>query len=182
MTLLPCPECGHSISDQAFSCPQCGKPIRPMPAVGYPYGYEYRSKTVLFGLPLVHIAYGVDPQTGRKRVAKGIIAIGDIAVGGIAFGGMALGGITFGGISVGVLALGGMAVGLVALGGMAIGVLLALGGGAVGYVALGGGACGYYAFGGGACGAHVIDGMHQDLEAVEFFRPWLGDWVGRLRG
>jgi serine/threonine protein kinase len=29
------------------------------------FGYEYRSKTTLFGLPLVHIATGFDPRTGR---------------------------------------------------------------------------------------------------------------------
>lgn len=27
MTLIPCPECGRSISDQARSCPNCGHPL-----------------------------------------------------------------------------------------------------------------------------------------------------------
>ncbi len=27
MALISCPECGHSISDKAFSCPSCGYPI-----------------------------------------------------------------------------------------------------------------------------------------------------------
>jgi len=27
-TLLPCPDCGHSISRKALSCPKCGSPIR----------------------------------------------------------------------------------------------------------------------------------------------------------
>ena len=38
--------------------------------------YEYRSKTTLFGWPLLHVAIGVNPATGRKRSAKGIIALG----------------------------------------------------------------------------------------------------------
>ena len=27
MTLEPCPECSHSVSTSAFSCPQCGHPL-----------------------------------------------------------------------------------------------------------------------------------------------------------
>src|SRR5207244_5786630 len=86
MTLVPCPDCGHEISSLAYTCPQCGRPLRQQPVVAA-YGYEYRSKATLFGLPLVHIAYGMDPETGRRRVAKGIIAIGDLAIGVIALGG-----------------------------------------------------------------------------------------------
>ena len=32
MALILCPECGHSVSDRAFSCPSCGYPIN-MPAI-----------------------------------------------------------------------------------------------------------------------------------------------------
>lgn len=169
MTLVPCPECAHQISDEAFACPQCGKPLRPQPM---PYGgYEYRSKETLFGWPLVHVATGFDPATGRKRVARGVIAIGDVAVGGVAVGGCALGGI----------AIGGCAIGAVALGGMAVALLLALGGGAISTgVAIGGGALGYYAFGGGAFGPHPLGGNSQDPQAIEFFSEWLGDWVRQL--
>src|SRR5438270_12642839 len=103
MALIPCSECKRSVSDQAAACPHCGKPFRAAVA----YGYEYRSKATLFGLPLVHVATGFDPATGRKRVAKGVIAIGDVALGGFAVGGMAIGGIAVGGCAVGVLALGG---------------------------------------------------------------------------
>ncbi|PYB73362.1 MULTISPECIES: zinc ribbon domain-containing protein [Rhizobium] len=28
MGLIACPECNHSISDKAVSCPQCGYPMR----------------------------------------------------------------------------------------------------------------------------------------------------------
>jgi hypothetical protein len=159
MPLIECPDCTSAISDLAVSCPHCGRPLRPLPQ----YGYEYRSRWTLFGLPLVHIATGVDPVTGLKRVAKGIIAFGDIAIGVLAFGGIALGGITFGGVAVGLLALAGVAIGGVALGGTALGV-----------IALGGAALGYYAIGGAAIGAHVLSPIHQDADLLDVFKKWLG--------
>ncbi len=141
------------------------------------YGIDYKSKTKVFGLPLVHVATGIDPRTGRMRIAKGIIAIGDIAFGVVAMGGVAVGGLTFGGLGVGVISLAGMAIGvLAAIGGGAIGTF-AFGGMAVGVVALGGLAVGYYAFGGAAFGAHVISGTVQDPVAKEFFEPWARNWL-----
>ena len=159
MALINCPECEREVSDQAMACPHCGHPIRGG------YGYEYRSERELFGLPLVHIVSGnrIDPATGRLRIAKGIIAIGPIAVGGLALGGSAIGVVSFGGA----------ALGLVAVGGVAVGVLLALGGLAIGLVAVGGAAIGYYALGGGAWGVHALGGNAQDPNMVEFFRGWL---------
>ncbi len=166
MALIRCPECQREVSDQAMACPHCGYPIRG----AFPFAYEYRSPRQLFGLPLVHIIHGppIDPLTGRRRVAKGIIAVGPIAVGGL----------TFGGVSIGVVSFGGAALGLFAIGGAAIGVLLALGGLAIGLVALGGGAIGYYALGGGAWGVHALGGNAQDPNAIEFFRSRLGHWFG----
>ena len=156
MALTTCPECEREVSDRAIACPHCGYPIRGG------YGYEYRSERQLFGLPLVHIISGnkIDPVTGRLRVAKGIIAIGPIAVGGLALGGF----------SVGIFSFGGLSLGLVATGGVAIGVLLALGGAAVGLVAIGGAAAGYYALGGGVLGVHAFGGNAQDPHMIEFFR------------
>ena len=67
MALVECPECGHAISEKAKMCPNCGHPIG-----GGPLCWEYRSETTYFGLPLVHIVYGLawDPTTGKPRVAK----------------------------------------------------------------------------------------------------------------
>jgi hypothetical protein len=28
MALINCPECGHEVSDKAFTCPNCGNPLR----------------------------------------------------------------------------------------------------------------------------------------------------------
>ena len=94
--------------------------------------FEYKSKRTVFGIPLIHIRYGYGP-----RVAKGIIAIGNISIGVISIGGVALGGICLGGFSLGLLALAGCAIGLFAFGGLAIGIL-AVGGFAFGVYSIGG--------------------------------------------
>ncbi len=142
MGLINCPECQRPVSDKAAACPQCGYPLRetgPRGITGDP-GYEYRSRAMLFGLPLVHIIYGPSWLTGL-RPARGIVAIGFLALGGIS-----LGLISVGGISLGLLfALGGMAGGGVAIGGVA-----------AGYIALGGVAIGVYAIGGMSIGSHTI--------------------------
>ncbi len=164
MALVECPECNREVSDLAIMCPHCGYPIRGLS------GYEYRSQRELFGLPLVHIVSGpvVDPIAGRLRVAKGIIAIGPVAVGGLAMGGSAFG----------ILSLGGVTVGLIAAGGAAVGLLLALGGLAIGAVAIGGAAIGYYAIGGGVWGVHALGGNAQDPNLMEFFKSWSGRKAG----
>ncbi len=66
---------------------------------GYFWGYEYRSQMELFGWPLVHVAQGFNPDTGRPRVAKGIIAVGNLAIGLFALGGIACGGFAVGGLA-----------------------------------------------------------------------------------
>jgi predicted Ser/Thr protein kinase len=144
------------------------------------YGFEYKSKTTLFGLPLVHMATGFDPATGRKRVAKGIFAYGDVACGVVAFGGVAYGGLVFGGLGFGVFPIAGVAIGLFALGGLAISLLVALGGVAVSAVATGGLAVGYFAQGGLALGVHASGSNGYDPVCSEFFRLWYGPWVNWL--
>ncbi len=135
-------------------------------------GVEYRSRATLFGLPLLHVATGTDPATGRARVARGVIAIGGIAQGVVAFGGVAMGGLTFGGLSLGVIAFGGCALGLVAFGGLAVALLVAFGGAAVAPIAIGGGAIGYLASGGGVLGVHPLGANASDEIARHFFMPW----------
>jgi hypothetical protein len=167
MALTSCPECRREVSDRAATCPGCGHPLAPpanwqLPA-GFPfiYGYEYKSKTTIFGLPLVHIAQGFSPE-GRYRVAKGFIAIGNVAVGVLAIGGAAIG----------VVALSGVGLGIVCLGGVAIGVFCGIGGVAIGYIAVGGIAIGIYCLGGLCLGPHTIFNDPDMLRRLEsLFRP-----------
>ncbi|WP_395744412.1 protein kinase domain-containing protein [Prosthecobacter sp.] len=121
--------------------------------------FEYKSKWRLFGMPLLHVAHGADPATGRKRVARGVFAFGDRAVGVVAFGGYARGVFACGGAAVGVVAVGGVAAGLVCWGGVALALLLAYGGLSVGYLAAGGLALGWAAVGGIAVCMHGYGGV-----------------------
>ena len=166
MAMIECPECGEQISERAPVCPHCGAPGT------WQGGFEYKSDTTVLGLPLVHFVGGMafNPMTGRPRIARGIIAVGPIAVGVFAAGGLSLG----------IFAFGGLALGLAVFGGLAVGLGIAFGGLAIGTVAFGGAAIGYYALGGGAFGVHALGGNARDPEAVEFFSRLLGDWVTRL--
>jgi predicted Ser/Thr protein kinase len=143
------------------------------PHINHLQSFEYRSKTELFGWPLLHVVSGPDPQTGRKRVAKGIVAIGDIAVGGLACGGVAVGILTFGGASIGLFAFGGVALGLLlAMGGAAIGTGFSVGGLAVGMIAMGGIVVGGFGYGGVAFAGRAISGQGSDQDAIQLFEPW----------
>ncbi len=105
-------------------------------------GRDYRTKQSLFGLPLAHVAWGVDPVTRRPRVAKGWIAIGSrakglAAVGLEAYGLIAVGLIAGGIFPTGLLAFGVLSVGLVAYGIISTGLLAIALVQAVGLVSLG---------------------------------------------
>ena len=118
------------------------------PAQQVSYGWEYRSKRTLWGLPLLHIAEGYDPNTGKPRQATGIIAYGSSAKGVVAIGGRATGIVAFGGLAVGVIAFGGLSLGLIGFGGLVLAALFAYGGVTVGPFAFGGVAIGLCAEGG----------------------------------
>ncbi len=135
-------------------------------------GMDYRSKTTLFGLPWLHVTSGVDPQTGKVRVAKGIIAIGPIAKGFFAMGGRAYGAFAFGGVAIGGLTFGGLGLGLFSFAGLAVGLIAALGGLVGAPIAVGGMAVGYQAFGGSAYGVHAYGPNVRDAAAQAFFEPW----------
>jgi hypothetical protein len=77
--MKPCRECQKEISEQAITCPQCGAPY-PAKDKWDGWGFEYKSKKTLLGLPLLHISFKYRP-TRRPVPAKGIIAIGQFACG-----------------------------------------------------------------------------------------------------
>jgi hypothetical protein len=136
------------------------------------FGFEYRSRATLFGLPLVHVTSGINVATGKRHVAKGIIAIGEVAKGFIAFGGLAIGVFSFGGASIGIVACGGFALGLCSFAGIAVALVMAFGGFSFAPIALGGFAFGYYAWGGAVFAVHAIGSNARDPLARDFFRDW----------
>lgn len=115
--------------------------------------YEYKSAKTLFGLPLLHINIG----HGLKK-AKGIIAIGTIAVGFISIGMLSLGILSIGVLAAGLISLGALVFGLLLAGGAVAVGTVAAGGVAIGLVALGGLAIGMFSFGGYATASHVAVG------------------------
>jgi hypothetical protein len=111
------------------------KPVNAASAASPPwlFGFEYRSSSTLWGLPLIHIATGYNPNTGLPRLACGVIAIGNFAIGIIAVGGVAVGCFVLSGIGLGIGVLAGIAIGWSTIGGIAIGAVFALGGLAVSF-------------------------------------------------
>jgi eukaryotic-like serine/threonine-protein kinase len=155
---------------------------RLSPEVSRRLGYEYRSKIAFWGLPLVNVSLGVDPITGRKRVAKGVIAIGEVACGVVAFGGMvSLGIIACGGIGIGVVSLSALALGVVAMGGAVFALLGGMGAFCLAPIAMGAWAVGLYSYGDHVWAVHAVGRHIQDPAAVAFFSPWgqgVNRWVG----
>ncbi|MBN2281996.1 MAG: zinc ribbon domain-containing protein [Candidatus Marinimicrobia bacterium] len=77
--MKPCRECHHVISEQARTCPNCGAPF-PAKENWNGYGYEFKSKAQLLGLPLLHISFKFKPN-GKPVAARGIISIGMFGMG-----------------------------------------------------------------------------------------------------
>ncbi|HSY42942.1 MAG TPA: protein kinase, partial [Candidatus Acidoferrum sp.] len=136
-------------------------------------GREYRSEQNLFGWPLIHIAWGIDPVTQRPREANGLIAIGARAKGLIAVGLRAVG--LF---AVGLEAFGLAAVGLAAFGVTSAG-LFAYGITSVGLVAI----ALLHAVGLVALSYHAIGVAHYKINGFIFILlglPMGGIWLLRL--
>ena len=79
MSMTICRECQHEVSDQAVACPNCGAP-RPAQPKWDGFGYEYKSKVAIAGLPLIHISFKYRPNR-TPVVARGVVAIGQFACG-----------------------------------------------------------------------------------------------------
>jgi predicted Ser/Thr protein kinase len=150
------------------------------PEVSRKLSYEYRSRTTLFGWPLLHVVTGVDPMTGRKRKARGIIALGSKARGVIAFGDVAVGVVACGFFGYGLVSISVVSVGVLAMGSIALGLGWALGGVAIAPVAVGGLVYGYYACGQVTLGKFVMGPRFSDPAAIAFFEPWVEKVVTQL--
>jgi transcriptional regulator with XRE-family HTH domain len=142
-----------SVSIDELTGNECAPP-KGQPFVVYPRTthYEYKSKRLLFGMPLVHVNVGV----GIRR-ARGIIAVGTVATGIVTVGVVSLGVVALGALSLGLIALGALCIGVAALGALAVGAL-AVGGVAVGLLAIGGLALGVYSLGGFASALRIAVG------------------------
>ncbi|MET0064871.1 MAG: zinc ribbon domain-containing protein [Candidatus Thiodiazotropha sp.] len=77
--MKPCRQCQHPVSEDAIACPSCGAPHPAVPNWNG-WGYEFKSKATLLGLPLLHVSFKYRPNRAPV-VAKGVIAIGQFGVG-----------------------------------------------------------------------------------------------------
>lgn len=132
---------------------------------------EYVSHRQMFGLPLLHYTRGKCPETGKRVVAKGVIAIGRLAIGIVAIGQASAGVVAIGQLGVGLLfGFGQAATGIVAVGQLAIAVGLGLGQIVIGHVAIGQIALGKYVLAQVGFGEHVWDSRGATNTAKWFFQ------------
>lgn len=164
--LTRCPDCGGEISTRAPLCPHCGAPTgQALPARSffrYDWGYEWKSRTDVFGIPLVHIAVGM--KDGKLRVAKGVIAIGQFGIGLVTIAQFGVG-FLFG--------FGQFLFGTAVIAQFAGGVGFGLGQFATGYIAIGQVVFGIYGLGQAGLAQYLWTAKRQDPEAVAFFRNLL---------
>jgi len=162
MTLLKCRECGQEVSDLARACPRCGAP-RPGDPEWRGTGFEWQSTQTFLGYPLIHVAVGKDAR-GKRRVAKGVIAIGQFAVGLI----------TIAQVGVGLLfGFGQIMVGCTALAQFALALYVGVGQFATGYTAVGQIVLAHYGLAQAGWATHLWSMSHRDPEAVAYFRQLL---------
>lgn len=158
MSLNPCRECQKEISTDARMCPHCGAPY-PARKEWKGTGIDWKSKTTVYGYPLVHVAFGQDLQR-KTRVAKGVIAIGQFAVGVIAIAQFGIG-FLFG--------FGQFILGFTAVAQFAGALLIGVGQFAGGYVAIGQVVFAYYGLAQEGLAKYLWSVERKDAEAVEFF-------------
>jgi hypothetical protein len=141
--------------------------------------WEYRSKLVLLGLPLIHIRVSggltmpVTPVRAWIAVsdyAVGLLfAIGNLAIAPVSIGGLAIGLLSFGGCAVGVLSLGGLSFGIWSFGALALGWRV-FGGFAIAWNAANGGIAVAHDFAVGSI-AHALQANNEAARA--YLRPSL---------
>ena len=136
---------------------------------------EFTSHRRVGRAPLVHMTFGRDPATRRRKTAKGVVAVGRWAIGLFAAGQVAVGVVAVGQLGLGLLlGLGQATTGAVCVGQLAIGAFFALGQFAAADVAVGQFALGRIAIGQIGFGGAVIDANGADPAA----RVWVKRAVG----
>ena len=159
MAIRICEECGKEIGTDAAICTHCGS---PGPA-SRGSGFEWRSRANLFGIPLIHVAFGRD-NTGRMRVAKGFVAIGQLAVGLITIAQFGIG-VIFG--------FGQFVTGLTGIGQVALAVILGIGQFATGLIAIGQVVLAVFGLAQAGWATYLWSPDRVDMEAVAMFHTLL---------
>jgi hypothetical protein len=159
MALGSCRDCSREVSSAAPVCPHCGARF-PADAAWSGTGIDWRSQRTWLGYPLIHVAFGHDAR-GRRRVARGIVAVGQYAVGLVTVAQFGVG-VAFG--------FGQFVCGATALGQFAIAALFGVGQFATGYVAVGQVAAGWYVLAQLGVGEFLWSPQHRDPTAVAFFQ------------
>jgi hypothetical protein len=157
-----CPKCGTVIPKGEKDCPICGvleDLLDKSQKKDGGTGFEYKTKTTVFGWPIFHIAFGRE-ESGKFRVAKGVVAIGQFARGLIAVGQVSIG-ILFG--------FGQLATGIFSIGQVAPAVIFGIGQLTTGHIAIGQLAIGDWVLAQMGLGAHVWSSTSANPEAVAFF-------------
>lgn len=132
---------------------------------------EFRSYHEILGWPLFHYTRGISPETGRRVVAKGLFAVGRLAMGGIAIGHASLGVVAIGQAGLGLwLGLGQLATGFYALGQVAMALNFGIGQAALGETAIGQVAAGRYVLAQVGYGEYRWTQGHTDAEAQAYFQ------------
>ena len=156
MHSITCPKCNHLVDQEANFCSNCSEPLSRRRK---PTGKDWKSEWTILGYPLVHIAYGRD-ELGRKRIAKGVIAIGQYGLGVITIAQFGAGFL---------LGFGQFTLGLVAIGQFAFAPFMAVGQIAIGYAAIGQIVLAEY----GIChigwATHLWSPDHKDPDALAYF-------------
>jgi hypothetical protein len=138
------------------------------------YFAEFKSHATFWGLPLLHYTRGKCPETGKRIIAKGVVAIGRLATGIFAIGHASFGVIAIGQLGLGLLfGLGQGSTGLYAVGQVAVGSMFGLGQLATGEIAIGQLCYGKYVLAQFGHGDYVWSQNRADPEAVRFFRSLL---------
>jgi hypothetical protein len=132
---------------------------------------EFRSHGTFLGLPWIHYTRGRSPETGKRVMARGVLAVGRIAAGILAIGQAAFGVFAIGQLGLGLLlGLGQATCGVAAVGQIALGLDYGLGQVATGATVIAQVGYGEHVLAQIGWGEHVWSTERHDPVAEEHFR------------